>query len=208
MTEYLKINNIYKRETYGKNRLIEGDYSSPELEYLADNDWVWTEKVDGTNIRVIWDGYRVELRGRTDKADIPKHLRARLEELFCGESKEEFFEEMFGKKEAVLYGEGFGEKIQKNGEMYGSADFILFDGIVNGYWLSLESTQDIAARLGIRHVPVVGRGTLTEAVDYIRRHPGSKLRDHELEGIVCRPGTSLYLRDGTPIRVKIKCRDF
>lgn len=36
MTEYVKIPNIFKRETFGKNKLIEGKYSSPELEYLKD----------------------------------------------------------------------------------------------------------------------------------------------------------------------------
>ena len=51
--EYTKIPNIFKREEFGKNLLIEGEFSSDELEFLADNLWVWTEKVDGTNIRVI-----------------------------------------------------------------------------------------------------------------------------------------------------------
>jgi large subunit ribosomal protein L23 len=36
--------------------------------------------------------------GRTDKAQIPAHLLAKLEELFGGESKEELFEQTFGKK--------------------------------------------------------------------------------------------------------------
>lgn len=65
--EYTKIPNIFKREMYGKNKLIEGEYSTPELEYLSDALWEFTEKVDGTNIRIVWDGYRVSFAGRTDK---------------------------------------------------------------------------------------------------------------------------------------------
>lgn len=205
--EYTKIPNIYKRETYGKNRLIEGEYTTTYLEYLSGNEWEWTEKVDGTNIRVIWDGYRVELKGRTDKSEIPKHLKARLEELFCGNEKEELFESAFGSKPVVLYGEGYGEKIQ-NGGLYGKADFILFDVYIDGFWLKRGALDVVADTFEIKAVPVVGSGTLVEAVEYIKKHPKSKLRESELEGIVCRPKHEMFERNGDRIIVKIKCSDF
>lgn len=205
--EYTKIPNIYKRETYGKNRLMEGVFSSHELEMLQDIQWCWTEKVDGTNIRVIWDGYRVSFAGRTDKAQIPSHLLARLEELFGGTDKEEIFEQTFGNKEVILFGEGFGEKIQKGGELYGKTDFILFDVWI-GMWLEQGSVSDIAAAFGIKAVPTVGFGTLDKAVEFIKQHPMSQLRDAEMEGIVCRPVFELADRIGNRIIVKIKCRDF
>jgi len=205
--EYIKIPNIYKREEFGKNRLIIGDYSTDELLVLKDIQWVWTEKVDGTNIRVIWDGYRVEFKGRTDKAQIPKELLARLEELFGGESKEELFEQTFGQKEVILYGEGFGGKIQgKNG--YGETDFILFDVLVGNVFLERNNVESIATTFGIRVVPVVGVGTLNEAEHFIRDIPRSLLRDGNAEGIVCRPMVELRTRRGDRIIVKIKCRDF
>lgn len=205
--EYTKIPNIYKRETYGKNCLIEGEYTTPYLEYLSGNEWEWTEKVDGTNIRVIWDGYRVELKGRTDKAEIPKHLKTRLEELFCGNEKEELFENTFGSKSVVLYGEGYGEKIQ-NGGLYGKADFILFDVYVDGFWLKRGALDGLADTFETKVVPLVGSGTLVEAVEYIKEHPKSKLRESELEGIVCRPKHEMFARNGDRIIVKIKCCDF
>lgn len=181
MFEYTKIPNIFKRETYGKNKLIEGEYSTPELEYLSDALWEFTEKVDGTNIRIVWDGYRVSFAGRTDKAQIPKHLLDRLNDIFGGETKEELFEQMFGKTEAILFGEGFGEKIQKGGDLYGKVDFILFDVWVNGWWLDSENVTDIAEKFGIKRVPIVFTGTLNDGVEYIREHPKSELRDAELE---------------------------
>lgn len=205
--EYTKIPNIFKRETFGGNKLIEGEYSTKELELLSDITWEWTEKVDGTNVRVIWDGYRVSFAGRTDKAQMPTHLLAKLEELFGGESKEELFEQKFGKNEVVLFGEGFGEKIQKGGDLYGPVDFILFD-VFCGMWLKRESVLDIAQNLGIKAVPTVSFGTLPEAVFLIKQHPHSLLRDAEMEGIVCRPLEELMDRRGERIIVKIKCRDF
>lgn len=206
--EYTKIPNIFKREMYGKNKLIEGEYSTPELEYLSEAQWEFTEKVDGTNIRIVWDGYRVSFAGRTDKAQIPKHLLDRLNEIFGGQTKEELFEQMFGKTEMILFGEGFGEKIQNGGGLYGNVDFILFDVWVNGWWLDSATVTDIAEKFGIKRVPVVFTGTLNDGVEYIRKHPKSGLRDAELEGIVGRPVVQMFSRKGERIMVKIKCRDF
>ena len=205
--EYTKIPNVFKREEFGKNRLLEGVYSTEELDLLKDIPWVWTEKVDGTNIRVIWDGHSVTFGGRTDKAQIPAHLVNRLNELFGGTNKEEIFEQHFGETPVILFGEGFGEKIQSGG-LYGAVDFILFDVFIDGMWLKREAVEIIAQYFGIRCVPIVNVGTLPDAVEFIRSHPKSCLRNAELEGIVCRPLRELADRRGNRIIVKIKCRDF
>jgi ATP-dependent RNA circularization protein (DNA/RNA ligase family) len=206
--EYTKISNIFKRETFGNNKLIEGEYSSPELEYLSKSMWGFEEKIDGTNIRVCWDGYRVEFRGRTDRAQIPAHLMAKLEELFGGETKEELFEQTFGKTEVILFGEGFGEKIQKGGGLYGPVNFRLFDVYINGFWLDRENVYDIAAKFGIDNAPFLFTGTLEDGVAFIKTHPQSRLRDAEMEGIVGRPIVQMFSRTGERIMVKIKGRDF
>lgn len=206
--EYTKIPNIFKREEFGKNRLIEGEYATAELEYLANIPWVWTEKVDGTNIRIIQDGHTVSFGGRTDKAQIPENLMNRLNELFGGTNKEEIFEQKFGETPVILFGEGFGEKIQKGGGLYGSVDFILFDVFCGGMYLKRESIEDIANAFNIKTVPIVNVGTLPEAVEFIRQHPQSHLRNAEMEGVVCRPICELSDRTGKRLIVKIKCRDF
>jgi len=207
MNEYVKIPNIYKREEFGKNRLIIGEYSSPELEFLAPCEWVWTEKVDGTNVRVCWDGYRVSYMGRTDKAVLPKELVAVLDEKFGGPDKEELFEQTFGQKEVILFGEGYGGKIQgKNG--YGETGFILFDVMVEGIYLERANMLALADKFEVAHVPYVNRGTLPEAVEFVRLHPKSSLRDGEMEGLVCRPMIELRTRRGDRLIVKVKCRDF
>mgnify|MGYP001604261791 FL=1 len=55
MIEYHKINSLYKRDPRGK--MLFGDYSCPEFEYLQNNEWSFQEKIDGTNIRVRWDRF-------------------------------------------------------------------------------------------------------------------------------------------------------
>ena len=48
MTQYHKIQSVFKRDPNTKFKtLLEGEYSIPEFEYLKDNEWVFTEKVDG-----------------------------------------------------------------------------------------------------------------------------------------------------------------
>ena len=164
--------------------------------------------VHNCNIRVIWDGHAVFFGGRTENAQIPSHLVNKLNDLFGGTNKEEIFEQKFGETKVILFGEGFGEKIQKGGGLYGPVDFILFDVFCGGMWLKRDSMEDIANTFGIRTVPIVGTGTLPEAVEYVRQHPHSKLREAEMEGVVCRPLCELSDRRGNRLIVKVKCRDF
>ena len=114
MKEYHKIETLFERDEKTK-KLIIGKFRNPTIEYLKDNTWTFTEKVDGTNIRIYWNGHNVTFGGRTDKAQIPAHLVNRLNELFNGETNAQMFEQMFGEKEVILFGEGYGHKIQKGG---------------------------------------------------------------------------------------------
>lgn len=207
MKEYHKIEGLYKRNEETK-RLMEGVYRSPAVEYLAKNEWIFTEKIDGTNIRVYWDGHKVSFGGRTDRADIPKTLLAVLGEMFGGEVNEQIFEEHFGEKEVTLYGEGYGAKIQSGGNYRQDQSFILFDVNVNGYWLGREAVEAVAKYFGIDVVPVILRGTIEEAADYVRKEPNSTIGTAKMEGVVGRPAMELCTSGGNRLIVKIKVRDF
>ena len=73
MQTYNKIETVFNRDIEGTKRLILDSYRNETVEYLKDNIWQFTEKIDGTNIRIHWDGHNVEFGGRTDKAHIPNH---------------------------------------------------------------------------------------------------------------------------------------
>lgn len=80
MNEYPKIQTVFKRDLATKYKtLLEGNYSLPEFEYLKNNKWIFTEKVDGTNIRVCFRDGKVVFYGRTDSAQIPAPLIKRLD---------------------------------------------------------------------------------------------------------------------------------
>ena len=187
MEEYHKIKSIYERDHITK-KLIEGKFADETIEFLKDNIWEFTEKVDGTNIRIIWDGHKVNFAGRTDKAQMPVELSNRLFKLFGGEANEQLFEQKFGGTPVTLYGEGYGNGIQKGGLYSQTQEFILFDVKINGNWQPRESVEDIASYFGIKVVPILVTGTLEQGVDYVKTKPLSKIaeKDYIIEGIVGR----------------------
>jgi len=209
MKEYHKIQTLFKRDSKTK-KIIIGDYSIVEFEFLKDNMWVFSEKVDGTNIRVMWNGKDMVFGGKTDDAQIPAALLYKLQELFEGTAKKELFKEIFAGKEVCLYGEGYGRKIQETGKLYApdGVDFVLFDITIDEWWLERKNIEDIAQKLGVKVVPIVGEGTLTDAIEMTKKGFKSEWGDFLAEGIVAKPRTELNSREGERIITKIKHRDF
>jgi hypothetical protein len=223
MTEYHKINTIYKRDPK-TNKLIIGDWSTPEFQFLQYNEWEFTEKVDGTNIRVIFDRHEdsidVTYGGRTDKAQIPPPLAFQLHMMFGRAShpgnrgKVDRLNDLGALmverdiNRMTFYGEGYGPKIQ-GGEKYTDIpSFVLFDVKVGPYWLESDNVAILAANLDIPVVPVVGYGTLHDAMNLVQRDMVSAWGDFEAEGIVARPVVQMFDRKGERIIAKIKARDF
>lgn len=207
LKEYHKIETLFERDEKTK-KLIEGKYRNETIEYLKDIEWQFTEKIDGTNIRIYWDGHKVSFYGRTDKAQIPVQLMNRLIELFGGETNEEIFEQKFGEKEVILVGEGYGEKIQSGGLYRKGQDFILFDVMIEENWQPRKTVEGIAESFNIDAVPIVLEGTIQDAVNYVKTKPKSKIGTADSEGLVGRPEMELQDRTGNRLIVKVKVRDF
>ena len=206
MKEYHKIEGLYKRDPETKH-LMPGVYRSDIVDLLKDCPWEFTEKIDGTNIRVMWDGHKVTFGGRTDRAVIPTRLMEALVDTFGGEVNEQIFEEHFGNKVVTLYGEGYGAKIQNGGDYRPDNAFILFDVEIDGVFLTRESVSGIATFFGVDSVPIVLIGTIAEGVDFVRHRPNSQFGTAKMEGVVGRPKVELYDRFGNRVIVKIKVRD-
>lgn len=84
MIPYIKIDTPFERDNDGTKKLIDGKFRNETVEYLKDNKWLCSEKIDGTNIGVVWDGHKVSFQGRTERAQIPTQLVNKLNELFGG----------------------------------------------------------------------------------------------------------------------------
>lgn len=208
MKQYEKIETVFCRDTSGTKRLILNDYRNPTIAYLKDNMWLFTEKVDGTNIRVHWDGHKVEFGGRTDMAQIPGHLLNKLNEMFMTTEAEELFEQTWGDKDVILFGEGYGPKIQSGDKYRSDVSFILFDVLVGNNYQEREWVEKTAQMFNIDVVPIVLTGTIQDGIDYVMKHPRSTMGTAMMEGVVGRTMIELRDRRGGRVIVKIKWEDF
>lgn len=208
MSEYHKIQSVYKRSKEKPYRFLEGQWSLPEFEYLSKNPWTYTEKIDGTNIRVYWDhlSHTVKIGGKTDAAQIPVFLYEKIQQK-CPPT---LFEEHYPTTSILLYGEGYGAKIQKAGENYikNGVDLILYDIKIVDMFLRRESVEDIASKLNIEVVPIIGEGDILHAIDMCKNGFFSHWGEFYAEGIVLRPKVELQDRRGQRIITKVKYKDF
>ena len=208
MVEYNKIDTVFNRDIYGTKRLIVDSWRNEAVEYLKDSRWQFTEKFDGTNIRVIWDGNSISFAGRTDKAIIPQHLLEYLNKTFSTQEVELLFEQVYGDKQVILFGEGYGYKIQNGGNYRNDVSFILFDVMIGENYQERQWVEETAVMLGIDVVPIVLEGTIEEAIEFVKTHPKSTVGTAFMEGVVGRPAVELRDRTGKRIIVKIKYSDF
>ena len=217
--EYQKINTLFLRDE--KKVIIPSSFTCDEFEYLKDCKWECTEKIDGTNIRVYisreYDGeddwlYGISFMGRTNNSTIPEHLNLKLQQIFYRVDWKTVFPSLMPGDSVCLYGEGYGNKIQKGSSYISNdVDFILFDIKYNNWWLERKNCEDIANKCGIKIVPIVGYMTIPEAIDLVKKGFKSSISEDKnliAEGLVLKTPQGLLSRDGKRIITKIKHNDF
>lgn len=205
--EYQKIGNIFKFDAKYKTIVgLNEPYST-----LSNLIWQGTEKIDGTNTRIYWDGHRISWGGHTAHSQIQPNVAKYLEETFGTPEMEYLFEQIFNDMEVYIFGEAYGAGIQKGGGTYvedgKSVGFIVFDVNIDGYDLRRKDVDDVAAKLGLMSVPVCFEGTLEEAKAFVAAHPMSTLNGglHEMEGLVLQP-RDVQLYDYKHHLIKCKCK--
>ncbi len=205
MIKYPKINTLYKRDANNKNKIIPGDYAEDYFDNIV--RWSVDEKIDGTNIRFTFDDTSVEFGGRTDNAAIPAKLMHYLKETFTLERLNAVFPDAHPNS-IVLFGEGYGSKIQSGGYYHDEQRFVLFDVKVGHLWLTRESICDIADKLEIPCTPFIGIMTIPEIVAYVQSKPMSIFAKdaHVTEGIIAR--SDLLDRRGDRVMFKLKVKDY
>lgn len=205
--EYHKIESVFKR---GEDfKFIEGAWRLDEFAYLKNNKWVATEKIDGMNIRIMWNATQkiVVAAGRTDKAMLPGMLSMQLQKLFPPEKFEKY------ETDIILYGEGYGKGIQDIGALYSDKqDFILFDKAYrrgNKYiFVDDDEITRTADEFGIKRVSIVACATLPEIINLVKDGLYSFFGDFYAEGVVAKPLYEMSDRYGNRIITKIKHKDF
>ena len=200
---YEKIETMYERDpkTFKVNPAI---LKNPTYSLLK--AWEWTEKIDGTNIRCIWQDGKLTFGGKTDNAQIHADLIKWLYENVNVDRLREIFPET----NAVIYGEGYGAGIQKGGGLYSPVKkLIVFDVLVDSkWWLNWNNVCDVAQKLSLDTVPFIGVLSLEAATKMVQAGFKSKLGDREAEGLVGRPQETLFDKKGHRLICKLKTKDF
>lgn len=234
---YQKINTIFKRDANNIIMPYDG-FAIPELEWLRNCKFDATEKIDGTCIRlevtptIADDGslitFEVAYKGKTDNANMPKHLDAFLKETYPEDkvlaslglpkvvTQEVMTEKNWTSFESIpmytIYGEGYGMKIQAGGNyIRNGVGFIVFDVKVGDWYLLREAMESVAEKLGAPAVPYMGQFTIDEAIDFVRTGFKSTIAenpDYDAEGLVLKTPDGLKTRRGERIIFKVKTCDF
>jgi len=207
--EYPKINTLWKRDD-GHN-IIEGDYACPE--FASHKKWRVQEKIDGMNIRIyISQDGKVEVKGRTDQASIPPYLLNFISMLDIARNLSNSGLFTWVKTPIIMFGEGFGGKIQSGGRYSPTESFILFDVYVNGRWSTREEVDNFAIRLNLLSPHDFGMLTVNEIIEFVKSKPIGRYNrmSYEMEGVIARsePLVRFNTMNANPVMFKLKARDF
>ena len=207
MKEYHKIETLFKFNPELK-KFERRVFYNPTVSLLANHLWHFTEKIDGTNFRIYWDGHSLSYGGRTNKATFSKQQIEYIEKFLVTDELEIQLEQMFKEKEVYIFGELYGKNIQRNGKMYSeNYEFKVFDVMVNDIYLQFDNAVNVTKELGLKFVPDIMLGTINDGIEYVESHIKSVFSDAPLEGLVGKPVGDLRDRLGKRIIVKIKKRD-
>jgi hypothetical protein len=208
--KYPKIETLYDRnmDTF---KVITDKVRKPEFD--AVKYWTVTEKIDGTNIRVLWnkEAQTVTFGGRTDNAQIPAKLFTVLQATFTPDKFATFTDDV------ILFGEGYGEKIQNGGAYRSGVSFRLFDVLIGRWWIEQEDIVGIGDTFGVCSAPQMKTISylplgLSDLIDIVGNESKTALQDGgqgcKPEGIVARSKPMLFDRAGNRVMWKLKFKDF
>lgn len=169
MNPYESIETLYIRKKDGSNKLDFTQIRSPEWQSVK--QWYLTEKVDGTNIRVIIDKQGITVKGRSDNAQLPPGLKDSIEMMFDHERITTYFKgnkpngELAEDWCVTFYGEGYGPGIKGSEPMQykpqgAKKGFRCFDikwgGLDSNHWADIQEWTGICASLDILPVNLIG----------------------------------------------------
>lgn len=227
--EYPKIDTLYDRNS---GHFIDAKrlrLRRPEFGMIK--RWSLTEKIHGTNTRItLFENGEVVYGGRTDDAIMSSDLLEYLKKTFTSEKMKGVFwlPNKPIPKSATIYGEGYGPGIVPGSGIYRrDIAFRLFDCLVQAqdgdWWLERHNLEDIAKKLGIKCVPILGIiKSLPVSAEEIRnifigrRERMTVVEDEgqiefasEGEGLVAKTYPELlFNRKGERVMWKLKIKDF
>lgn len=188
---YLHIDNLYKNNN---------------IQYFQ--ECYALEKIHGTSTHIAWKDE--QLRFHSGGCNHEQFIA-----IFDQDNLKKVFSETFGIRSVIVYGEGYGGKMQGMSGTYGKElRFVAFDVKVDDCWLSVPQAERVVQNLGLEFVDYVKIPTDIdsinqqrdrESIQAVRNGCGhGKLR----EGIVLRPLLECTLNNRDRIISKHKRDEF
>ena len=187
MKDFTAIEELFEKAESGKYK--EWIIKDPTVEYLANNSWDWVKFNEGERIVIHWDGNGVDY-----KAESERDLKSALGFTFFSESAKDMFKLLFKNKGTYLYGIYVCRAYNPHNE-FCFETFELEDVKVDGAYLPREGVENVARAFGLDNAPVLGHGTLKQAVLYVKAHPGTN--------VVCRPSHEMQNEKGERVIVRV-----
>lgn len=203
---YPKIQTLYNR---GSDFKVTTELRRPEFGYI--NNWLWMEKLDGSNISIVQNNGGTNWRGRTPRSQFTKEVQNYLS-LLC----ERWHETLVLKRieyrldSIEIFGEVIGPKIQ-NGEIY--SDKITsrwYDiRVNNSLWLDWDHVIDYSRDLEFTK-PRYGMLPLHRIRDMVQAgfNTAEGNREGPAEGVVAKTWVPLYNNNNDRLIWKLKTKDF
>lgn len=224
---YPSIETLFTRDPI-THKLVAGDYKEEVFSLIK--EWEWTEKIDGTNIRVMYEPTifkslvpsSMKIGGRTENAQLPMGVVDYIQ----GKLTLDKLYEVFGQRQAVIFGEGYGDKIQEGSGYIHPDDpvrqkFIVFDiCVADKYWLKRKAVVGICESLGLDVVPLMTEvcesgivysiADPAVASDFVKKGFPSQIGDgtKDAEGLVGRTKIPLFDAKGRRIIAKLRTENF
>ena len=216
--KYPKMDTLFERAKEGDNiGKVTNIIRDPRFDIVDPVSWMFTEKIDGTNIRIYsyMDGAarKWAIGGRTDAAQIHGTLMQHVNEMMerIGPILAEKFE-----GDLVLCGEGCGAGIQKGAGYFDAPHFVMFDIVRTDtafpVFFEWHSVVGIGQMLDIPVVPQIS-GDMVDIITMMTEGCTTLLgkQQAQMEGVVARTDPNLYFTTGDsvkPLRWKLKTKDF
>jgi len=212
-TKYSKFSSPFVKDEKFKNTMAES-------QYLPEGKWIKTEKIDGTNIRIILtkpeNGQREILIGSRKLILNPDDVTSKqfmdcLKEVNLNKVVE-YFKEV--DSTVIIYGEGYGAGIQKGGMYSPNKEFRVFDIRIGLAYQDFEYVEKVCIDNQLNIVPVLGVSkTLSygECLSSLDKFKDTMIKDGcggKPEGIVYKFEPVLLNKYGERLIFKIKFKDF
>lgn len=200
---------------FKKYNSIENTYRSAFLERiesqgLSGGEWVVTEKIHGANFSFWYDGSTFKVASRNQFVDGSFYNCQDVIDKYKQNIIDMYTKYMLEGQVLTVYGELYGEGVQRGVFYKDHKDFCAFDVVCDGYIQDFDCASKMLKEFNVPVAPFVFQGCLQECLELDNTFDSliSGKEDNTAEGFVIKPLSVKYLSNGSRVILKNKTEKF